>query len=592
MAKYKKYKGSLRLDWINKGLSLYYEIDEKQGKGVRPVWVPKNDIRVAEPRILKFAKSYGDPTSENMLIKGDNLLVLRSLVEMFKGKPDKEKVKCIYIDPPFNTGNAFERYDDNLKHSEWLTMMRDRLYLLRKLLRKDGVVFVHIDYEELAYLKVLMDEIFGRNNYIAQINWQRVPEGRTLLGQGQADITVSSEYILIYAREKRQKLLNNQVKKFIDSTDKVIEQYSAVLSVSKSKKLIKKFTDIQGNPVELYEYKSYELKNLSKKLLKEDKCKYLDLFLKNYESMVQSVGIQTESTFQQRILSELKNKNKLCLAKYISSKGKRKGAPIEDYFINGRKLLFAKKYSKIVNGRVYRETDMNDFWSSDEIPVTGTADEGGVTFKRSKKPEALMKRIIELSSSEGDLVLDSFAGSGTTGAVAHKMNRHWIMVEFGRHADELIIPRTQRIVNGKDQTGISKEINWRGGSGFKYYKLGESVIHEQDMNWVLKSEEMAEAVFLHFQYKMTKAEWLKKENMYLGRHQFARFHFALSFATREIKILTEDLYEKIIAELAKEKFKHLTIFTNVALAVPPESLDDRVLVKKIPAAILREYNLL
>ena len=166
------------------------------------------------------------------------------------------------------------------------------------------------------------------------------------------------------------------------------------------------------------------------------------------------------------------------------------------------------------------------------------------------------------------------------------------MVEIGRQAEELIIPRLQGVIKGNDQTGVSKEVGWQGGGGFKYYKLGESVIHEQDMNWALKAEEMAEAVFLHFQYRPVKAEWLKKENMYLGRHQFARFHFALSFATREVKVLTEDLYEKIIAGLDKEKFKHLTIFTNVALAVPPESLDDRVLVKKIQAAILREYNLL
>src|SRR3989338_4181159 len=123
----RNYKGSLKLDWINKDLSLYYEIDEKEGKGVRPVWVQKNDIRVAEPRILRFMKDHGDKTSENILIKGDNLLVLRSLVEMFNGKREKDKVKCIYIDPPYNSGNAFDRYEDNLRHSEWLTMMRDRL---------------------------------------------------------------------------------------------------------------------------------------------------------------------------------------------------------------------------------------------------------------------------------------------------------------------------------------------------------------------------------------------------------------------------------------------------------------------------------
>lgn len=171
------------------------------------------------------------------------------------------------------------------------------------------------------------------------------------------------------------------------------------------------------------------------------------------------------------------------------------------------------------------------------------------------------------------------------------MGRRWLVVEIGKQADELIIPRLQGIISGKDQTGISKEVNWKGGGGFKYYQLGESVIYEQDMNWSLKAEEMAEAVFLHFQYRPIKAEWLKKENMFLGKHQSARYHFALSFATRETKVLTDELYEKIISGLDKLNFKHLTIFTNVAVAVPPESLDDRVLVKKIPAAILREYNL-
>ena len=590
--KKRNYKGALRLDWINKDLSLYYEIDEEEGKGVRPRWVSKNDIRVAEPRILRFVKNYGDATSENMLIKGDNLLVLRTLVEMFKGRSDKEKVKCIYIDPPFNSGNAFKYYDDNLEHSEWLAMMRDRLHLLKKLLKKDGVIFVHIDYTELAYLKILMDEVFGRKNYIAQINWQRVPEGRTLLGQGQADITVSSEYILLYASIKKQGLLNKEVKKFTEATDKVLQQYFLVLSAGDQKRVVKQFIDIQGNTFKLYEHASYKLDSMPKKLLRENKDKYLKLFINNFKNIVQSVGVQEESSFQQRILESAKNKAKLYSAKYIVSKGKRKGLATEDFFLGGRKLLFAKNYCKLENGKIYRETDMNDFWSSDEIQVTGTAEEGGVTFKRSKKPEALIKRILDLSTKEDDLVFDSFAGSGTTGAVACKMGRRWIMVEIGKQAEELIIPRLQKVINGKDQSGISKETDWKGGGGFKYYQLGESVIREHDMNWALKAEEMAAAVFLHFQYHPIENAWLEKEDMYLGKHQSTPYHFALSFASREVKTLTANLYEKIVTGLDKERFKHLTIFTNVAVSVSPESLDDRVMVKKIPAAILREYNLI
>ncbi len=207
------FRGALRLDWINKDLSLYYEIDEKEGKGVRPVWVPKNDIRVAEPRILRFIKNYGDTMNGNMLIKGDNLLVLRSLVEIFKGKADKEKVKCIYIDPPFNTGNAFVRYEDNLRHSDWLTMMKDRLKLLGKLLRQDGVIFIHIDDEELSYLKVLCDEIFGRKNYLNTISLKTKESSGASGGGEDRRLKKNVEYILCYGKEgfkKFKPLFDNQ----------------------------------------------------------------------------------------------------------------------------------------------------------------------------------------------------------------------------------------------------------------------------------------------------------------------------------------------------------------------------------------------
>jgi adenine-specific DNA-methyltransferase len=219
----KNYKGSLRLDWINKDLSLYYEINEKEGKGVRPVWVPKNDIRVAEPRILRFEKSYGDTTSENMLIKGDNLLVLRSLVEMFKGKKERERVKCIYIDPPYNTEQAFEHYDDNLEHSEWLTMMRDRLRELKRLLSKDGAIFVQIDHQEMAYLKVLMDEIFGRTNYVATIPIQMRHPDRILVAD--KDVHDIIEYILFYAKSKSDLNIKKNLR---DTTDYSQYKFSVV----------------------------------------------------------------------------------------------------------------------------------------------------------------------------------------------------------------------------------------------------------------------------------------------------------------------------------------------------------------------------
>jgi len=571
----RNYKGSLRLDWINKDLSLYYEIDEKEGKGVWPVWVQKNDIRVAEPRILKFQKSYGDTMSGNMLIKGDNLLVLRSLVEMFKGKPEKEKVKCIYIDPPFNTGSAFEKYDDNLEHSEWLTMMRDRLYLLRKLLRKDGLVFVQLDTAEMAYAKILLDEIFGRTNYCNTICLTtNDPSGFKATG---GKIFSTANYLLVYAKEKSGNPLRKVfIQKAYDSS------YNKVLadkSLPYNKWRWTNIADVVAGNL------GYENPRKAKQAMGDGFLyKIAQFAINNADRVFRTAAIGGGAAKKRTVTIQKSKENREKLFVH----------PNEDvehfYILNGEQILFYDKRLISIDGNLVAGEVITDVWT--DISWTGIASEGAVVFKNGKKPESLIKRVLELSTEAGDIVFDSFAGSGTTGAVAHKMGRRWVMVEMGRQAEELIIPRIQRVSEGKDQSGISKEVAWKGGGGFKFYQLGESVIHEQDMNWVLKAEEMAEAVFLHFQYRPVKTEWLEKENMYLGKHQSARYHFALSFASREVKSLTEDLYEKIIASLDKEKFKHLTIFTNVAVSVPPESLDDRVLVKKIPAAILREYNLL
>ncbi|KKT85747.1 MAG: hypothetical protein UW83_C0009G0002 [Parcubacteria group bacterium GW2011_GWD1_44_9] len=571
----RNYKGSLRLDWINKDLSLYYEIDEKEGKGVRPVWVPKNDIRVAEPRILRFVKNYGDSTSSNMLIKGDNLLVLRSLVEMFKGRPDKEKVKCIYIDPPFNTGAAFESYDDNLEHSEWLTMMRDRLFLLRKLLRKDGIIFVHLDTSETAYARVLMDEIFGRLNYLNTICLTtNDPSGFKATG---GKIFSTANYLLVYTRERIKNSLNKVfVEKEYDTA------YSKVL-INRTQDYKKwKWRNIADVVSENLGYEnSREAKRALGETFGAELAKYA---LKNASVVFRTAAIGG-GALKKRLAT---------IEKSRTERDKVFVHPDEDvsdfYILNGEGIVFYDRRIIDIDGRRVPGELLTDVWT--DISWTGIASEGDVKFKNGKKPELLIKRVLELATEQDDLVFDSFAGSGTTGAVAHKMGRRWLMVEMGRQTDELIIPRMQKVIAGKDQTGISKDTNWNGGGGFRHYQLGESVIHEQDMNWRLKAEEMAEAVFLHFQYHPIKAGWLKKENMYLGKHQSARYHFSLSFASREVKTITAGLYEKIVAGLDKEKFKHLTIFTNVAVSVPPEALDDRVLVKKIPAAILREYNLL
>jgi len=587
MTSNRNYKGSVRLDWINKDLSLYYEIDEKEGRGIRPVWVPKNDIRVAEPRIFKFVKNYGDPTSENMLIKGDNLLVLRSLVEMLKGKQEKDKIKCIYIDPPFNSGNAFKYYDDNLKHSEWLTMMRDRLGLLRKILRNDGIILIHIDDEEMAYLKVLMDEIFGRENFMNCICVKMSEATGVKMTHSAKRLPKLKEYILVYKKEKIPTINIDYIKK--EGWD---PEYNLILESADTKRVLqlKDIMDNEGRD-------GGEIK-IADKICSEFKVKPLEKYLDVLKIIGQEKRLNFKYTNAWRIVRTcattqsareaalLKAKRVKCAFFTIITKQKKmylmKRVESSNLSKDPRiKFLFADEYLTINPG---------DFWS--DIKTTGLESEGLVEFKKSKKPEKLIWRIINMATKKNDLIFDSFAGSGTTGAVAHKIGRRWIMVEIGKHADELIIPRMERVISGKDAFVASKDVDWKGGGGFKYYHLGESLIYEKDMNWVLKAKEMAEALFLHFQYMLVKKEWLEKENMYLGRHRFDLYHFALSFATRETKVLSEDLCEKIIDSLGKEKFKHLTIFTNVAVAIPPESLDERVLVKKIPATILREYNLL
>jgi adenine-specific DNA-methyltransferase len=589
LANNRNYKGSLRLDWINKNLSLYYEIDEKEGKGIRPVWVPKNDIRVAEPRILKFVKSYGDPTSENMLIKGDNLLVLRSLVEMFKGKAEKDKVKCIYIDPPFNTGNAFEKYDDNLKHSEWLTMMRDRLYLLKKLLRKDGIIFVHIDDEEMAYLKILVDEVFGRDNFLNCITIKAKVSSGASGGGEDKKIKKNTEYLLLYSKEnkfykykpiRRETLIEDYIEEH--RKNNVGFYYTRVLVNEGSKKFIKEF-----NGVKIYEHSNYKFDSINN-IIKKEKITLKEAYMKYFDKIFMVTNAQT--SILQKTNDIIRQKRKLVSYSYTPRSGKNKGMETVKYIWNETLIVWFSDSAKKKSNEVIKLEEIGTLW--DDISWGRLDLEGGVSFKSGKKPEKLIKRVIEMSSGKNDVIFDSFAGAGTTGAVANKMDRRWIMVEIGKQADELIIPRLQGVLSGKDQTGISKNMNWKGGGGFRYYQLGESLIYEEDMNWMLKAEEMAEAIFLHFQYKPMKADWIEKENMYLGKHQFARYHFALSYAIKETKVLTEDLYDKIVAGLDEEKFKHLTIFTNVAVAVPPESLDERVLVKKIPAAILREYNLI
>ena len=403
-------------------------------------WIGKDDKREAlEPRILieDSKYSYGDSENENMLIHGDNLLALKALEQEYAGK-----VKCIYIDPPYNTGNAFEHYDDGLEHSTWLLLMRERLELLHKLLSKDGSIWVSIDDEEQAYLKVLMDEIFGRRNFITSIIWQQ-----RLSRENRRAFSVSHEYILLYAKDKNR----------FESTRNTLELNEEVLS---------RYKNPDNDPKGAWQSVSANAQS----------------------------GHATSSQFYT----------------LIAPNGKEHTSP------NGRCWLFTKDkmHQKIENNEIWFGRDGNGvprvkkylsevttgltphtLWTAAEVGTNDQAKKEILSLFPNEhpfdtpKPESLIERIIAISTNKGDLVLDSFLGSGTTAAVAHKMGRKWIGVELGEHAKTHCFPRMKMVVDGTEQGGISKVQNWKGGGGFRFYSLAPSLLKEDKFGNLIINKE-------------------------------------------------------------------------------------------------------
>jgi len=570
----KKYKGTLELNWINKDKSLIYEYDD-DGNPTKPQWVERDDIRVSEPRILKLKGEYGDPDNENMLIKGDNLLALRTLVEEFKNRKEKDKVKCIYIDPPFNTQSAFENYDDSLEHSEWLTMMRDRLILLKKLLRKDGVIFVHIDHHEIGHLRVLMDGIFSRKNFVQIISVKKAtPAGFKTINPGPVNVT---EFILMYAKDKRQ----FPFKKMFVESDYVKDYNHYILN--------------PNDPPEEWRIGSIReiaFRELDVKDMKEAKKKYgsaakilieelmADFALNNSEVTFATYGPHRPSG----ILKELIDKSKKDSKKVFYHE--RKGYD-PFYLLNGRLFAFYSKKLREIDGKKVPTQILTDFWG--DLSWDSLSSEGSVTFRASKKPEELLKRIIGLGSELDDLILDSFAGSGTTGAVAHKLGRRWILVELGKHAETHCLKRLKRVIdnNNPDTTGISKLVGWKGGGGFRFYVLGDSLLKDHDINWGLEREEIARALFMNFDYGFNGS---LEDGVFVGR----RGHrYGLCLVSKDVKILYAERIGELIEEV-NEKFDDLVdleIYTNMGVGVRREDLPENVTVKKIPESILRKYKL-
>ena len=461
-------------------------------------WIGKDKEILVEPRILienkELSNIENDENTENMLIHGDNLLALKALEQKYTGK-----VKCIYIDPPYNTKSAFEHYNDNLEHSTWLSLMKSRLEILRKLLRDDGGIFVQIDDNEQAYLKVLMDEIFGRDKFLNTISVKMSEASGIKMTHASKRLPKIKEYILVY---KKEDLVLNEVKipkKTWDNEYKTVitnitkEEISFIKSVCKNEKRseneIKKVDELLDKAKYSSLSEVYKKENIQEK----DKLKFN---FDNAYRIFRTTSVSEKATLQLVKLKKLKYTNVF----FSQITPQNKMYIIKGDFDENKK----KPRTQVIFSDDYLEYNPGDFWT--DIKTTGLDNEGaGVEFKNSKKPEALISRILEMTTNENDLVLDSFLGSGTTAAVAHKMNRKYIGIEMGEHAYTHCKVRLDKVISGEDKGGITKNVNWQGGGAYRFYELAPTLINEDKFGEMVINKEyspemLANAVALHEGY--------------------------------------------------------------------------------------------
>ena len=408
-----------------------------RGKGMRGqkkqrlelTWIGKERRPRLEPRILleDKKKSYhaahrvtGADCFDNMLIHGDNLLALKALEADYAGK-----VKCIFIDPPYNTGSAFQHYDDGLEHSIWLTMMRDRLDILHRLLKEDGSLWIILDDNEAHYCKVLCDEMFGRQNFVANVVWQKIHS----IKNDAKHISINHDHIFTFAKDIEKITLG-----LLERTEEMNARYS---NPDNDPRGVWQSGDLVANEERVEGY--YDIVGPTGKTFNVPKGKH-----------------------------------------WVYSEGNMKN------LIKDKKIWFGKdgnafpRKKRFLN-EVQQGRRADTIWLSKETGHNQEAKREVRKFNNNEvfdtpKPERLMERILTLATDPGDLVLDSFAGSGTTGAVAHKMNRRWIMVELGEHCDTHILPRLRKVIDGQDEGGITKSADWKGGGGFRYYTIAPSLL--------------------------------------------------------------------------------------------------------------------
>lgn len=531
-------------------------------------WVGKDKRPKLEPRILieDPSKSYHakekrseNDLFDNMLIHGDNLLALKALEQEYA-----ERVKCIYIDPPFNTGQAFENYDDGLEHSLWLGLMKERLEILKVLLTEDGTIFIHIDDNEIGYLIALADDIFGRENrkYIITFK-QGSATGHKTINPGCVNTT---NFILIYSKKSSSwspnrmyaaREVDRRYNQFIENRSAPSSEWSIVplmqvfakergLSERDARKLVSE------NPAQLDRW------------IEANACRVVQLVNPDYDA----VGAETRDYIDKSLSSPEKIFHQ-----------KRDNYP-DIYLKNGKRIIFYEGKMKEIDGRKVTAEPLTTLW--DDILSNNLHKEGGVKFPKSKKPEYLIRRCIEMSTQPGDIVLDSFAGSGTTGAAAHKLRRRWIMIELGDHANTHILPRMKAVVDGADLSGITNVTKWKGGGGFRYFELAPSLL-EQDKygNWVIskeyKPEMLAEAMCKHMGFTYAPSD--DPEEYWRHGH---------STETDFIYVTTQNLTHGALAKIADDVGPDRSLLICCRAFNADADAFENLTITKIPQSILRK----
>lgn len=497
-------------------------------------WIGKENRPRLEPRILledpqksHHAKQRVSDNDifDNRLIFGDNLLALKALEQEFAGK-----IKCVYIDPPYNTGSAWDHYEDGLEHSLWLSMMRERLVLLNRLLREDGAIWISIDDHESHYLKVLMDEIFGRQNFVSNVIWQKMFSPKSTARH----LSDMHDHILLFARDKEKWTRNLLPRR---------EEHN------------KNYKNPDNDPRGLWTSG--------------------DLSARNYYS----VGIYPITAPSGRVISGPPKGMYWRVSKEKFAELDRDNRIWWGEAGNNQPRL--KRFLTEVMEGIVPQT----IWFHQEVGNTQEAKKEVIAVVpevpdvfQTTKPERLVKRIFEISTEPGDLVLDSFAGSGTTGAVAHKMGRRWIMVELGEHIHTHIIPRLKKVIHGEDPGGITRAVEWKGGGGFRYYKLAPSLLEKDKWdNWVINKQ---------YNASMLAEALCKLEGFKYDPSDSIYWQHGRSTETDFIYVTTANLSHDQLAQLSDEVGPDRTLLVLCTAFRAKRDQFPNLTVKKIPRAVL------